>query len=270
MHLRTLVWLASLCALTGCPSDPLQDDDTTAADDDTGDDDTAADDDTGDADSAGDDDSADPPGWACGDPLVDDRDGREYSTLLMGTQCWMGKNIDVGQYVPSTESDDRHSDLLDPHVIEKYCYRNDEAYCEERGGLYDWPEMMQGSYAEGAQGICMHGWHVPSDAEFHTMVHFVDETAEAEHESEGPTEVYIGTDWGARLKEGGDTGFDWLIAGRRYWNGVFWGAEIGFLWTSSHWDPENAFLYEVFPDRDDGTHPYHDMLRGHSVRCIRD
>jgi len=290
VHNRFLACLLALLigSVVGCPGDEADDDDTVADDDDTtadddddttaddDDDDTADDDDSSDGDdddsAIGDDDDSAEPEFACGDPLEDPRDGRSYSTLTMGTQCWMGENINVGEFVVSTITDTDHSDFTDPGVIEKYCFLNDELNCEQRGGLYDWDETMQGSWAEGARGICPDGWHVPTDAEFHTLVHFVDHTAETEHdpETEGPTEVYIGTDWGEKLKVGGDSGFEWLLAGRRYMTGEFWGAEIGFLWTSSHWDPENAFLYEVFAERDDGTHPYHDMLRGHSVRCILD
>ena len=96
--------------------------------------------------------------FQCGDTLIDYRDGQQYPTILIGSQCWLAKNLNVGIKI--------NNGSLSPSnngIIEKYCYNNDTNYCNTYGGLYEWNEMMQYSLIESSQGICPCGWHIPSD-----------------------------------------------------------------------------------------------------------
>ncbi len=38
--------------------------------------------------------------FECGDPLVDSRDGQTYTTVQIGTQCWMTENLNIGTMIP--------------------------------------------------------------------------------------------------------------------------------------------------------------------------
>ncbi len=40
--------------------------------------------------------------FSCGDSIIDSRDSRTYNTLLIGTQCWMKENLNVGTMVDYT------------------------------------------------------------------------------------------------------------------------------------------------------------------------
>ena len=107
--------------------------------------------------------------WACGDPVTYSLDGKVYNTVLIGTQCWFSENLNVGTMVTDDNTGVPHTHCSDNGIIEKYCYDNDSASCEEYGGLYDWNEMMQyGNYA-GSQGICPSGWHIPTNTEQATL-----------------------------------------------------------------------------------------------------
>lgn len=108
-----------------------------------------------------------------------DADGNTYETVVIGDQCWMKENMRVGEQInaPATPSD--------PAKIEKYCYGNDSSNCTANhpnypdGGLYTWDEAMQGANVEGAQGICPVGWHIPTDAEWHTLEDYLKDSGQS-------------------------------------------------------------------------------------------
>lgn len=113
--------------------------------------------------------------WNCGDTLIDTRDGKSYPTVLIDTQCWLGKNMNIGIMVLGDSAQ------IDNSIIEKYCYNNDTNNCNIYGGLYQWAEMVQ--YYNGVtntthwsspvptvvQGICPEGWHIPTTTEFDAL-----------------------------------------------------------------------------------------------------
>jgi len=104
----------------------------------------------------------------CPDSITDIRDNRKYATVLIGSQCWMAQDLNVGTRVDSTTTQ------TDNEIIEKYCYRDLESNCTEWGGLYQWNELMDYTTTPGIQGICPAGFHVPTDAEFKVLEGNVD------------------------------------------------------------------------------------------------
>jgi len=88
----------------------------------------------------------------------------------------MAENLNVGEMVQGTE------DLTDNAKIEKYCYDNDTANCEEYGGLYQWAEAMQLPFECNSkscadlikpnhQGICPDGWRLLTYDDYYIVVH---------------------------------------------------------------------------------------------------
>ena len=86
--------------------------------------------------------------WRAGDYIkfVDPRNSREYYYIQIDGKDTAGKaasikvmaeNLDIGEFVWGFE------DQEDDSKIEKYCYKNDTANCNNYGGLYQWAEMMQ-------------------------------------------------------------------------------------------------------------------------------
>ncbi|MFA4943035.1 MAG: FISUMP domain-containing protein [Patescibacteria group bacterium] len=106
-----------------------------------------------------------PAEFACGeDVLTDTRDSQTYTTILIGTQCWMAENLNYGDMILSSASQ------TDNSAPEKHCYNNNAANCATYGGLYQWNEAMQYVVTEGSQGLCPTGWHVPSSDDFYTLL----------------------------------------------------------------------------------------------------
>ncbi len=131
--------------------------------------------------------------WSCGDDILDVRDSKSYTTVLIGTQCWMAENLNIGTLITGT------SNQTDNATIEKYCYNDNlSSECDTYGGLYQWNEMMDYVTTESTQGICPSGWHLPSDAEWCTLNNYVD-VGTISCSSTG----WVGTDAGGNLKETG-------------------------------------------------------------------
>jgi len=108
----------------------------------------------------------------CAEPIFDIRDGQTYNTVLIGYQCWMGSNLNVGTQISGTTTATNNG------VIEKYCYQNSSAQCDLYGGLYPWDELMNYTSSStanpsGRQGICPDGWHIPSLAEWEQLITYL-------------------------------------------------------------------------------------------------
>jgi uncharacterized protein (TIGR02145 family) len=203
-----------------------------------------------------------PQAFVCGTPLTDLRDGKTYNTVLIGTQCWMAQNLNIGSKILVSENQTNNG------VIEKYCYGNADANCAIYGGLYQWDEAMQYSTIGGVQGICPASWHLPSDAEWITI------------------EDYLGGGIaaGGKMKETGYThwsppnagannssGFTALAGGYREYDGTFNGLlTTSFFWSSSQ--NTSTFAWGRYIDYDYGyLYRYidYDKLDGFSIRCIK-
>lgn len=129
--------------------------------------------------------------FTCGNNLVDSRDGQIYPTVLIGNQCWMAKNLNVGTFIFGV------GDQTNNYVIEKYCYQNNTALCSTYGGWYQWKEMMNYDTTSGSQGICPNGWHIPSDTDWDTLM-----------VAAGGANIAA-----TALRVGGSSGFNALMAG---------------------------------------------------------
>jgi len=205
---------------------------------------------------------------------VSDLDGNSYNTVVIGTQCWMAENLNVGTMIDSNINQNQQT----PEVIEKHCYSNIPDNCDTYGGLYQWLEAMQYNTSPGGQGICPTGWHLPTDMEWCTLENFVD-TGTVSCTAFG----WRGTDAGSQLKESGQehwsppnfgatnsSGFTALGSGYRFTNGSFYSANISTLfWLSDGNFPDGRIRALDFNNtkvyRNEINHMY-----SISVRCVKD
>lgn len=181
--------------------------------------------------------------------------GQNYQTIEVGNQCWLRDNLNVGTYVLNQTTANDHSDAKNNGIVEKYCYDNKEDNCVLFGGLYDWSEMMMYQKQEEGRGICPEGWHVPTLAEWNTLI------------------AYFGgeTVAGTPVKKAGSSGFEALAGGLRGSNGNFNLQGSGaYFWTSTQIDEGNAWGVSLLYRGTALSPIFRSKNMGLSVRCIKD
>jgi len=201
-----------------------------------------------------------------GIPTVD-YGGQTYNTVQIGTQCWLRENLNIGTRVDGSVNQTNNG------IIEKYCYNDIEDSCSVYGGLYQWDEMMGYSassfYTPSCrQGICPSGWHLPSMAEWDTLIDYLGGGSVA----------------GGLLKETGirywqapnsgatnQSGFSAFGGGYRIGAGGF--AYLGpyaYYYTSTEDNSINTFCQRLFYDTPVISPNTGTKLMGASVRCLKD
>ncbi len=192
--------------------------------------------------------------------LLDSRDSKSYETVVIGGQIWMAENLNHGTKVLGT------SDSWNDGVVQKYCYDNSETNCTTYGGLYEWAEMMGYTTTPEAQGICPTGWHIPTHTEWKVL-----EIQLGMSSTDADLLDWRGSDQGAQLKDGGSSGFDLLMAGKREPEHDFKSkSTYATLWTSTQTGLQvydrtfSATESRIFASK------YDDKENAFSVRCLKD
>ena len=199
--------------------------------------------------------------WQCSDPFTDSRDGQTYTSLQIGGQCWMGENLNIGEMINGS------IDMTDNSIIEKYCYDNNTANCDEYGGLYQWNEIMQYTTTQGVQGICPADWYIPTEDDWTILTDFLGGVVIA----------------GGKMKEAGtvhwnppntgannESGFTGLPGGNRnhYASFVYLGG-YGCFWSSYEVSAVHAYIRGLGYDYSYTYRGTYDKSHGLSLRCIK-
>jgi uncharacterized protein (TIGR02145 family)/uncharacterized repeat protein (TIGR02543 family) len=190
--------------------------------------------------------------------FIDERNGQCYRTVTIGSQTWIAENLNWA---------DSDGDL-------GWCYGNNPANCDLYGRLYDWATVMgfdascnTTSCASQVQsrhrGICPPGWHVPSDAEWTTLVSFVGGSSIA------GTLLKTLTGWNSNT--GTDFhGFSALPGGVRGSDGIFWNVgTTGLWWNATESSAANARYRNMNSDGSNMRTFWDDKASGFSLRCVK-
>jgi len=187
--------------------------------------------------------------FSCGSTLTDVRDGKVYSTIQIGFQCWLASNLNFGTVIVSTQ------DQRDNCVAEKYCYNDNPTNCTNYGGLYQWDELMKFDEMPADQGFCPPGWHIPTENDWNTLF-----------------AIYINNAFaGSPLKYSGYSGFNALLSGARYINKAwdFQGFATSF-WSSTPRSSTQAWAHGMNEDDPSVSVYPASRVNAFSVRCLKD
>jgi uncharacterized protein (TIGR02145 family) len=202
--------------------------------------------------------------FRCGDTLTDLRDVKKYPTVLIGSQCWTSKNMNIGIQVQNTSQSDNK-------VIEKTCYSNKKENCDTLGGLYTFKEAIQyASSGQKIQGVCPSGWHIPTKDEYEQLIITLgkDDAGQKMKVTKQNYPKWDGTN---------ESGLSAIPAGLAYYDVFGRKGDWGVFWTATSVNPDYAWSVEL--------DNYYKILSGYtnvkmtdtylvinafSVRCVKD
>lgn len=199
-----------------------------------------------------------------------DQDGNVYKTITIGTQTWMAENLRTTKFRDGTEIHNICYGNWDSNETGIYCSCNnttDAVTLATYGRLYNWYTVTN------SHNIAPLGWHVPTDAEWTTLI----------------TQLGGEKVAGAKMKETGtihwttpntgatnESGFTGLPAGLRGSGGpqpfFNWMGACGYYWTSSEPGPNYAVgNYCRLSCDDAGVYRYDNYkAEGFAVRLVKD
>lgn len=169
----------------------------------------------------------------------DERDGKVYKTIKIGTQIWMAENL---AYQTSSGC---------------WAYAGDPSNVPNFGYLYDW---------ETAKKICPDGWHLPSYKDWRTLYENIG------GERFAGTKMKGNSGWKDSGNGTNESGFDGLPGGARASDEEFFDiGSSGWWWTSTEGDTYDAIACVLyFDDESVGTSSGLTTGSALSVRCIKD
>lgn len=217
---------------------------------------------------------------------VTDYDGNTYSTVQIGSQCWMKQNLRTTHYANGT-SIALGIGTSSTTTAYRYYPNNSSSNVSTYGYLYNWKAVMRNSSSSsanpsGVQGICPNGWHVPSDAEWTQLTNYVGNQTQYQCGSSSTKiakALASTTGWssssttcavGNNPSSNNSTGFSALPAGcyNGSNNSIF--GYAAYFWSATEDYDLVAYALSLlcnyaYVDRGDGL-----MGDGFSVRCVRD
>lgn len=172
--------------------------------------------------------------------VKDLRDGQTYKTVKIGDQVWMAEN-------------------LGHETTSSIC--GEKEFLTLFGCRYSWNE---------AKTVCPVGWHLPSQAEWNTLIEFVGDSLTAEkilkatntwsnkgHYKDGTDDYgFTALPGGVRLPQRGKTHQTFVNSG-------------AFFWSATEVDDDESITLVLRYENDAATLFENDKDAGVSVRCVK-
>jgi uncharacterized protein (TIGR02145 family) len=192
-----------------------------------------------------------------------DIDGNSYGVVTIGDQVWMAKNLATTSLNDGTPI----ANLAVPAEWEAATapayvwYSNNELlYKFNYGALYNW-------HAVASDKLCPEGWHVPTEAEWRTLVNYLggDAVAGGKLKQTGTT-LWFSPNEGAT----NESGFTALPGGGRKPDGVFEDrGRAAIWWTSTPSGSDNGVGISVLNENTSVNIGNSFTGVGRSIRCLK-
>ncbi|MDR3652886.1 MAG: fibrobacter succinogenes major paralogous domain-containing protein [Paludibacter sp.] len=199
--------------------------------------------------------------------LLVDYDGNTYNTVTIGTQVWMAENLKVtkfrnGNTITNNLDPTTWANLTSP----SYCsYDNSAANKTTYGNLYNW------SAVNDIRDIAPTGWHVPTQAEWTTLINYLGGASVA-----GDILKETGnTHWtGSYASATNTSGFTALPGGSIVLQNSNYGfyniGTTGQWWSSSEADSNSAYSWSLSNNSAQAVNVNVAKQSGFSIRCVKD
>jgi uncharacterized protein (TIGR02145 family) len=196
---------------------------------------------------------------------VTDKDGNVYKTVTIGTQVWMAENLKTTKYLNGDSIGTTTPPTMDisskssPEY--QWAYGGGESNVAAYGRLYTWFAVTD------SRNLCPAGWHVPTDAEFSTLITYLkgDTIAGGKLKETGTTHWYS-PNTGAT----NETGFTALPGGYRGYEGSFYFmGYAGYWWSATEYDANNAWYRGLYYNGNYDHNLSNSKMAGFSVRCLK-
>jgi uncharacterized protein (TIGR02145 family) len=200
--------------------------------------------------------------------IVKDIDGNIYHTVTIGTQTWMVENLKTtkfrdGSSIPNV-TDNNDWTNYGAMNMGAYCdYNNTVSYSNTYGRLYNWYAVTN------ERNICPPGWHVPSSAEWETLISYLGgQTLAGGAMKEKGTTHCSGPNIGGTNR----SGFTALPGGcRQIDSGMYYGNGVSCAWwSSSQINEQTAWYCQLYYDQTSINKMAFDKTSGCSIRLIKD
>jgi len=209
---------------------------------------------------------------------VTDYEGHIYKVFKIGNQYWMNANMRVEHYADGSPLVNLYKGSP-PHITNSDTARayylwqgTDTSYIYDFGLYYNWSAATRGGVSSnaspsGVQGLCPNGFHIPSDAEWQTLINFLGGSAMAG----GPMK-------GFSYWEGGNTGygfqtasgFNSLPAGYCDSTGLFYQRDYdAYYWSTSTTDSTHARIIIVSYGSTSVVDTFYNIKGAVSCRCLQ-
>ena len=185
-------------------------------------------------------------------------------TVTIGNQVWSTKNLDEstfrnGDFIIEAKTDQAW-EVAGKLGTPAWCYyNNDPANGTKYGKLYNWHAVND------PRGLAPEGFHIPSDAEWKTLI------KEYLGTSGAGKKMKSAEGWDENENGSNETGFSGLPSGCRDYNGPFANIRIlGTWWSTTEDNDGNVFIRALISNSDNPIKNYGYKEDGFSVRCIKD
>jgi uncharacterized protein (TIGR02145 family) len=199
-------------------------------------------------------------------PDISDVQGNNYSSVRIGSQVWMAKNLRTTRLNDNTPIDEVADNANWQYATyPAYCWYNNEAGLKDiYGALYNW-------YTVNTEKLCPSGWHIPDyNIDWYNLIEYLGGSSITGQKIKEEGTTY----WADPNCADNQSGFSARPGGLRYsTEGAFGGLSVSaYWWSSSENMGNNTYSYSFKTDYnlcslDMETHT---KSRGFSVRCIKD